>query len=117
MRANNDLDPISLFKKCFECIDVGAGRIANHQAGCQMNHFGAVFYHLVARVFDVAAGTPIARCKANQFNFGVRVYAESAFFVPHGPEAFSTRTAAIAITDNYTQFRLWIHFKPFRFLL
>jgi hypothetical protein len=115
MRANNDLDPISFFKKRFERMDVGAGRIANDQAGCQMNNFRAVFDHLVARVFDVAAGASIAGCKTNQFNFGVRVYAESALFVPHGPEAFPARTATIAIADNYTQFRLWIHFNSFHY--
>jgi hypothetical protein len=65
-----------------------------------MNNRCAILHHLFARIFYVATRTTIARCKTNQLNFGVRVYAESPFLVPHCTEALATRTAAIAIADN-----------------
>jgi hypothetical protein len=67
-----------------------------------MNNLCAILHHLFARIFDVATGTTIARCKTNQLNFGVFVYTESTFLIPHRSKAFSSRTAAIAIADNYS---------------
>lgn len=33
VRTYNDLDLIAFFKEGFECVDIGAGRITNHQTG------------------------------------------------------------------------------------
>ena len=52
------------FKFSFDIItkisDIRAGRIANHQAGCQVDHLCAVLDHFVSSVLDVAARAAVA---------------------------------------------------------
>jgi hypothetical protein len=71
-----------------------------------VNNLCAILDHIFARIFYVATRTTIARCKTNQLNFGVRVYAESPFLVPHRSETLTARTAAVAIADNYSNLHL-----------
>jgi hypothetical protein len=104
--AYDNLHSITLFKKSLKCVDIRTRRITNNHAGSQMNDLGTVPHHLFARMLYVPARTAIASRKANQLHFGVRVYAESSFFVPHRPEAFAARTATVAITDNDSNLRV-----------
>jgi hypothetical protein len=104
--AYDNLHSITFFKKGFKRADVGTGRKANDHAGSQMNDLCAVPHHLFARMLYVPARTTIASRKANQLHFGVRVYAESSFFVPHRSEAFAARTATVAIADNDSNLRV-----------
>ena len=84
--------------------------VAHYHAGGQMNHCCTVFDHLFPGIFDISTGAAIACGESDQFKVGVRVDAERALFVPHGPQALPACTAAIAVTDNDADFRAWIHF-------
>jgi hypothetical protein len=79
---------------------MGAGGITDEHAGSQMDNLCAVLYHLFTCIFYIAAGTTVAGCKTNEFETGVRVYAESPFLVPHRPEALPARAATVAIADH-----------------
>ena len=101
MCANNNFDSKLQFNKCSECLDVWTGRIADDHPGGQMNDLRTILDHFFARIFYVATRTPIAGCKSDQFDIRVSIDTESTFLISHCSEAFPSRAAAVAVTDDY----------------
>ena len=52
-----------------ECVESGAGRVADHDPGGEVDDVRAVLLHLRRRVLHVAAGTSAAGRVADQFDF------------------------------------------------
>jgi hypothetical protein len=114
MGSDNYFDAITFFKERLERIDMGTGRVADHHAGRQMDNFDAILYHLLARVLYVPPGASSAGGETDQFKFGVRINAERPFLVAHRPETFSSRAAAVAVADDYSNPCFGLHVNSFR---
>ena len=89
VRSNDHLQLVLRSQEVTKGFDMGAGRVANDQAGRQMNDFSAVVLQLRGRIFDVSARTAAARGVANQFHFLALVAAESAFAVPQRADSLA----------------------------
>ena len=79
--------------------------VSNNKAGCQMNYFSAIAYHLFGNIFDIPAGTVATiRIPHNFYRLIFRIHCKSTHPFFHGSKAFSASTGFVASANHYSYF-------------
>src|SRR5450759_2067050 len=100
MRAHHDVQAVLGRQELAEGIDTGAGRIADHQTGRQVNYLSAVLLHFRRGVLDVPAGAATTCGEAHQRELLAFIDGERAFPVAHGPQALTSGASVVAVADD-----------------
>ena len=74
-----------------------------------MNDFGAILFHFLRGVFNVAAGASSAGRVSRQLDGFAAISAERPFTIPEGSETFSPRAPVVPVTDDDSDPDWFIH--------
>jgi len=109
MGSYNDFKLVPLFHEMNKMIDAGAGRVPHEKTRGEVNDRDAVLRHLFSGIFNIPPRASPATREAGDFHLHVLIDGESAFPVPEGPEAFSSRAVPVTITDDDADSQRFFH--------
>ena len=98
------IQTVFLFDKTGEVLDPRTWWIANDKSGCKVDYLRSIFLHLLRYIFYIPARTAVAGSKTNKFHLFTFVPLERTLAVLQRPQAFSARTGAIPVADDYSDF-------------
>ncbi len=101
--ANDHLQFVFRPNEAAKEVNMGARRVADDHAGCQMDDLNTVVLHFRGRVFDVSGRATAAGGIADQLDVFTLIDAERAFAAPHDAKTFPASTRAIPVTDDNSE--------------
>jgi len=106
--ADDDRQTKGRFDESLEAPDIRAGRIADDEAGCQVDDRGAVLLELLGNKLDVAAGATAAAGSADDFHrLGGGIAGERPSPFPQRPKALPGTAIVVPGADDDSYFCHW----------
>lgn len=87
--SDNHIHPVFFLNKPGKIGNPGAGGISDDQTGGKVDDLRTIVLHLLWRILDISAWTPVAARKSDKFDLSAAVPLKGAFAVAQCPQTFS----------------------------
>ena len=100
--SDDDGNGVIAFDELFEIGCVGAGRVTDEKTGCEVNDFGAIFFHhLLRNGFHIAPGASTTLAETHYlYRYVFRIAGEGPHPFRNGTKAFASSAGLITSAND-----------------
>ena len=112
MRSNNNIYSILFPDEIAEIVYIWTRRIPNNQSGGKVDNLCSILLHFLWSVFNISSRVTTAASEPNELYFLPLINTERSLPVAESPQAFTSSTGTVAVTDDDSNFGFIVHPIP-----